>query len=99
MASELESRALAGRDPVTTRHAGTDSRALPSWGSRLDLTMVSPALSSSWIMRRTKRRTPWRSSCPNQMNKKRTPSCHRPRLQSLERGLLSRVTAHQLRPV
>ncbi|KAK5935061.1 hypothetical protein CgunFtcFv8_020456 [Champsocephalus gunnari] len=32
MATEPESRALAGRDPVTA-----------SWGSRLDLTMVSPA--------------------------------------------------------
>ncbi|KAK5900673.1 hypothetical protein CgunFtcFv8_025615 [Champsocephalus gunnari] len=41
-ATEPESCAMAGRDPVTIRHAGTDSRALPSWGSRLDLTMVSP---------------------------------------------------------
>ncbi|KAK5919049.1 hypothetical protein CgunFtcFv8_022977 [Champsocephalus gunnari] len=43
MAAEPESRALAGRDPVTARHAGTGPHALPSWGSRLDLTMVSPA--------------------------------------------------------
>ncbi|KAK5882549.1 hypothetical protein CesoFtcFv8_021122 [Champsocephalus esox] len=42
MAKEPESRALAGRDPVTERHTGV-SRAPPSWGSRLDLTMVSPA--------------------------------------------------------
>ncbi|KAK5921208.1 hypothetical protein CgunFtcFv8_024929 [Champsocephalus gunnari] len=43
MAIEPESRALAGRDPVTARHAGTVSRTPPSRGSRLDLTMVSPA--------------------------------------------------------
>ncbi|KAK5896955.1 hypothetical protein CesoFtcFv8_010064 [Champsocephalus esox] len=43
MPIEPESRDLAGRDPVTARHAGTVSRAPPSWGSRIDLTMVSPA--------------------------------------------------------
>ncbi|KAK5908528.1 hypothetical protein CgunFtcFv8_016577 [Champsocephalus gunnari] len=43
MATEPESRVLAGRYPVTARHAGTGPHALPSWGSRLDLTMVSPA--------------------------------------------------------
>ncbi|KAK5935678.1 hypothetical protein CgunFtcFv8_021020 [Champsocephalus gunnari] len=43
MVIEPESRALADRDPVKARHAGTVSRAPPSWGSRSDLTMVSPA--------------------------------------------------------
>ncbi|KAK5924744.1 hypothetical protein CgunFtcFv8_017330 [Champsocephalus gunnari] len=42
-AAEPESRAVSGRDPVATRDAGTEPHALPSWGSRLDLTMVSPA--------------------------------------------------------
>ncbi|KAK5918340.1 hypothetical protein CgunFtcFv8_003113 [Champsocephalus gunnari] len=46
MAAEPESRALAGRDPVTARHAGTAPHALPSWGSRLDLTTVSRFLLS-----------------------------------------------------
>ncbi|KAK5905202.1 hypothetical protein CesoFtcFv8_006688 [Champsocephalus esox] len=42
-AAEPESRAISGRDPVAARDAGTAPHAIPSWGSRLDLTMVSPA--------------------------------------------------------
>ncbi|KAK5908586.1 hypothetical protein CgunFtcFv8_016629 [Champsocephalus gunnari] len=42
-AAEPESRAVSGWDPVAARDTGTEPHALPSWGSRLDLTMVSPA--------------------------------------------------------
>ncbi|KAK5927054.1 hypothetical protein CgunFtcFv8_022579 [Champsocephalus gunnari] len=41
--AEPESRAISGRDPVAARNAGTGPHAIPSWGSRLDLTTVSPA--------------------------------------------------------
>ncbi|KAK5921115.1 hypothetical protein CgunFtcFv8_024848 [Champsocephalus gunnari] len=41
--AEPESRAISGRDPVAARNTGTGPHAIPSWGSRLDLTMVSPA--------------------------------------------------------
>ncbi|KAK5889182.1 hypothetical protein CesoFtcFv8_015208 [Champsocephalus esox] len=42
-AAEPGSRAISGRDPVAAKDAGTGPHAIPSWGSRLDLTMVSPA--------------------------------------------------------
>ncbi|KAK5882317.1 hypothetical protein CesoFtcFv8_020916 [Champsocephalus esox] len=42
-AAEPESPAISGRDPVAARNTGTGPHAIPSWGSRLDLTMVSPA--------------------------------------------------------
>ncbi|KAK5918734.1 hypothetical protein CgunFtcFv8_003471 [Champsocephalus gunnari] len=42
-AAEPDSRAISGRDPVAARDAETGPHAIPSWGSRLDLTMVSPA--------------------------------------------------------
>ncbi|KAK5927106.1 hypothetical protein CgunFtcFv8_022628 [Champsocephalus gunnari] len=34
---------MSGRAPVAAKDAGTGPHAIPSWGSRLDLTMVSPA--------------------------------------------------------
>ncbi|KAK5915482.1 hypothetical protein CesoFtcFv8_001068 [Champsocephalus esox] len=34
---------MSGRAPVAAKDAGTVPHAIPSWGSRLDLTMVSPA--------------------------------------------------------
>ncbi|KAK5892698.1 hypothetical protein CesoFtcFv8_013052 [Champsocephalus esox] len=42
-AAEPVSRAMSGRAPVAAKDAGTGPHAIPSWGSRLDLTMVSPA--------------------------------------------------------
>ncbi|KAK5912692.1 hypothetical protein CesoFtcFv8_002538 [Champsocephalus esox] len=41
--AEPDSHAISGRDPVAAKDAGTGPHAIPSWGSRLDLTMVSPA--------------------------------------------------------
>ncbi|KAK5936021.1 hypothetical protein CgunFtcFv8_021326 [Champsocephalus gunnari] len=99
-AAEPDSRAISGRDPVAARDAGTGPHALPSWGSRLDLTMVSPAedvLELDYMEDEEDASEFLLSDSDEQEDDIFT--CHQLRLQSRERWLLSRAIAHQLRPV